>query len=58
MSSTLPETEANTKGKISRRDFLKYVGATGAIFGLFSLPFIKTILARVNGTNLQISLPS
>ena len=46
-----PDTENNSGGKISRRDFLKYIGAAGAIFGLASLPFGKTLAAGTNATN-------
>ena len=51
MFANRPDTENNSGGKISRRDFLKYIGAAGAIFGLSSLPFSKTFAAGTNATN-------
>jgi oxalate decarboxylase/phosphoglucose isomerase-like protein (cupin superfamily) len=48
MSKNQSENNINSNGKISRRDFLKYMGATGAILGLSSLPFSKTFAARAN----------
>ncbi len=53
MSSHPSETDSNSEGRISRHDFIKYVGATGAILGLSSLPFSKTFAALSNGTNPQ-----
>jgi oxalate decarboxylase len=52
-----PDTENNSGGKISRRDFLKYIGAAGAIFGLSSLPFSKTFAAGTNATNNSQTSP-
>lgn len=52
MKITPSRKESNSdKGKISRRDFLKYVGATGAILGLSALPFTKIFGDISNATN-------
>ena len=52
MKITLSRKESNTdEGKISRRDFLKYVGTTGAIRGLSALPFTKIFGDISNATN-------
>ncbi|MER5175442.1 MAG: twin-arginine translocation signal domain-containing protein [Candidatus Nitrosocosmicus sp.] len=56
MSSHPSETDSNSEGKISRREFLKYIGATGAIPGLSSLPFIKTFADLSNGTIPQTNI--
>jgi oxalate decarboxylase len=42
------------EGKISRRDFLKYAGATGAILGLSALPFTKIFGDIANTTNSSV----
>lgn len=47
------ETRSNSEGNVSRRDFLKYVGAAGAVLGLSSLPFTRTFAAGSNATNVQ-----
>jgi hypothetical protein len=47
-----PENNSNSDGKISRRTFMKYVGAAGAVFTLSSLvPFNKVFAAVPNNTN-------
>ena len=52
MKITPSRKESNTdEGKILRRDFLKYVGATGAILGLSVLPFTKIFGDISNATN-------
>jgi TAT (twin-arginine translocation) pathway signal sequence len=51
MSKSRSDTESNFEGKISRRDFLKYMGAAGAIVGLSSVPFAKTFSTGTNATN-------
>jgi len=52
MKITPSRKESNTdEGKILRRDFLKYVGATGAILGLSALPFTKIFGDISNATN-------
>jgi oxalate decarboxylase len=54
------ENNSNSDRKISRRNFLKFVGATGAIFTLSSLaPSAKTFASGANTTytnNSQISV--
>ena len=50
--SIYPENNSDSDGKISRRTFMKYVGAAGAIFTLSSLvPFNKAFAAGTNNTN-------
>jgi hypothetical protein len=50
--SIYPENDSDYDGKISRRTFMKYVGAAGAIFTLSSLvPFNKAFAAGTNNTN-------
>jgi len=52
MKITPSRKESNTdEGKILRRDFLKYVGTTGAIRGLSALPFTKIFGDISNATN-------
>src|SRR6476659_2329753 len=52
MKITPSRKESNTdEGKILRRDFLKYVGNTGAILGLSALPFTKIFGNISNATN-------
>ena len=52
MNKTPQRIESNSdEGKISRRDFLKYAGATGAILGLSALPFTKIFGDIANATN-------
>ena len=52
MNKTPQRKESNSdEGKISRRDFLKYAGATGAILGLSALPFTKIFGDIANATN-------
>jgi oxalate decarboxylase/phosphoglucose isomerase-like protein (cupin superfamily) len=52
MKITSSRKEFNTdEGKILRRDFLKYVGTTGAILGLSDLPFTKIFGDISNATN-------
>jgi oxalate decarboxylase len=47
----LEESNSNSDGKISRRDFLKFIGATGAIFTLSSLaPSSKAFASGANTT--------
>ncbi len=54
MDKTSPRKESNSgDGKISRRDFLKYAGVTGAMLGLSVLPFTK-IFDIVNATNNSV----
>jgi oxalate decarboxylase len=52
---TPPRKESDSdEGKISRRDFLKYVGATGAVIGLSALPFTKILGDFSNITNKSV----
>ena len=52
MKITSSRKESNTdEGKILRRDFLRYVGTTGAILGLSALPFTKIFGDISNATN-------
>jgi oxalate decarboxylase len=55
------ESNSNSDRKISRRDFLKFIGATGAVFTLSSLaPSAKAFASGANTTytnNSQISIP-
>ncbi|MDQ6668920.1 MAG: cupin domain-containing protein [Thermoproteota archaeon] len=47
-----PENNSDSEGKISRRTFIKYIGAAGAVFTLSSLlPFNKAFAAGQNNTN-------
>jgi oxalate decarboxylase len=55
MNKTPQKKESHSdEGKISRRDFLKYTGATGAIVGLSALPFIKIFGDIANATNNSV----
>ena len=46
------ENNSDSDGEISRRTFIKYVGAAGAVFTLSSLlPFNKAFAAGPNNTN-------
>ena len=55
MDKTPQKKESNSdEGKISRRDFLKYAGATGAILGLSALPFTKIFGDIANATNNSV----
>jgi hypothetical protein len=56
MSNHPSENDSHSEGKISSHDFLKYIGAIGAILGLSSLSFIKTFGALSNGTNPQTNI--
>ncbi len=52
---TPPRKESDSdEGKISRRDFLKYAGATGALIGLSALPFTKILGDFTNITNKSV----
>jgi oxalate decarboxylase len=52
---TPPKKESDSdEGKISRRDFLKYAGATGALIGLSALPFTKILGDFSNITNKSV----
>ncbi|MGN6623283.1 MAG: cupin domain-containing protein, partial [Candidatus Nitrosocosmicus sp.] len=52
MNKTPQKKESDSdEGKISRRDFLKYAGATGAILGLSALPITKIFGDISNTTN-------
>ena len=52
---TPPRKESDSdEGKISRRDFIKYAGATGAIIGLSALPFTKILGDFSNITNKSV----
>ena len=55
MNKTPQRKESNNdEGKISRHDFLKYAGATGAILGLSALPFTKIFGDIANATNSSV----
>jgi oxalate decarboxylase len=55
MNKTPQRKESNhDEGKISRHDFLKYAGATGAILGLSALPFTKIFGDIANATNSSV----
>jgi hypothetical protein len=58
MSNHPSENDSHSEGKISSHDFLKYIGAIGAILGLSSLSFIKTFGDLSNETNLHTSSES
>ena len=52
MTKAPPRSKSHSdEGKISRRDFLKYAGATGAFLGLSALPFTKIFGDIANATN-------
>jgi hypothetical protein len=47
-----PKNNSNSENRISRRTFLKYMGAAGAVFTLsYFLPFSKAFGTAANGTN-------
>ena len=53
------ESNSNSDRKISRRDFLKFIGATGAVFTLFSLaPSDKAFASGANTTYTNSSQTS
>ena len=55
MNKTSHMKESNSdEGKISRHDFLKYAGATGALLGLSALPFTKIFGDIANATNNSV----
>jgi oxalate decarboxylase len=55
MDKTPQKKESNSEeGKISRRNFLKYAGATGALLGLSALPFTKIFGDIANATNNSV----
>lgn len=59
MSKTPQRKESNSDGgKISRRDFLKYAGATGAMLGLSALPLTKIFGDIANVTNNSVQTNS
>jgi len=59
MSKNQSDAESKSEGKISRRDFLKYAGATGVVLGLSSLPFSKDLAAnRTNNTQTSLIPPT
>jgi hypothetical protein len=52
MSINPPKNNSNSDGRISRRTFLKYMGAAGAVFTLsYFVPFSKAFGATANNTN-------
>ncbi|MDQ6723417.1 MAG: cupin domain-containing protein [Thermoproteota archaeon] len=55
MDKTSQRKESDSdEGKISRRDFLKYVGATGALLGMSALPITKIFGDITNTTNNSV----
>lgn len=56
MSINPPKNNSNSDGRISRRTFLKYMGAAGAVFTLsYLVPFSKTFGTAANSTNATTS---
>jgi hypothetical protein len=52
MSINPPKSNSNSENKISRRTFLKYMGAAGAVFTLsYFVPFSKSFGAPTNDTH-------